>query len=167
MSNRIRFDDDESSFEVFLDGDTEIPSCAFRGCTTITELDLGDIGTLAPNSFISCKDLKKVYLPQVFEIGVGSFAGCENIEEIVLGDAENGQFVYFSDIGYQLLNLFNVTTLKKIEISISSDDEDYDKFQNIIMALYKKQNIECELTIHVDGYTYKYIPGHLELQTGA
>ena len=92
-----------------LDGILRIENGAFRGCTSLREIDLPstavyigeyaladcesieelilptDLEVIAPYAFANCTSLKRIEIPgNVKEIGEGAFAGCTSLVEVII-----------------------------------------------------------------------------------
>jgi len=68
---------------------TSIGKAAFRGCTDLIEVNIGNaVGYIGDNAFTSCSSLKKVTIgTSVVSINFGAFYMCTNLEELVIPDS--------------------------------------------------------------------------------
>lgn len=64
---------------------TTIPSNAFYGCTSLTDINLDHIKTIESYTFTDCSSLKKADLSSVTYISVSAFRGCSSLSELRFG----------------------------------------------------------------------------------
>ncbi len=65
---------------------TEIPENAFRGCSSLTEVEYGDITKIGANAFTNCRSIASLVIPDtVTEIGAGAFSSMGSLENVTLG----------------------------------------------------------------------------------
>ena len=68
---------------------TSIGKAAFRGCTGLLEVNIGNaVGYVGDNAFTSCSSLKKVTLgSSIVSINFGAFYMCTSLEHVVIPDS--------------------------------------------------------------------------------
>ena len=71
---------------VFEDGIETIPTCIFKGCSTLTNIDIpGSVTLIADSAFEKCTSLVEVEIPDsVITIGNHAFDGCINLEKVTM-----------------------------------------------------------------------------------
>ena len=72
--------------EAVIDTATEIKSCAFYGCSSLTSVTIGDsVTSIGYSAFYNCELFTSVTIPDsVTSIGYGAFKGCSRLESITL-----------------------------------------------------------------------------------
>ena len=82
---------------------------AFRGCTSLSSIDLSNITTLNDSAFRECSSLTSVNLSRLTQINNGNtFCGCTSLQSVTLNSA-------LHNIGYEMFK--NCTSLQSIDLS--------------------------------------------------
>ncbi len=81
---------------VLKDGSCKIPDsvtvvgeCAFKGCSSLSEIVFGDsVTVIGREAFAGCSSLKQVIIPDsVTEIEYCAFSGCSSLEQVIIPDS--------------------------------------------------------------------------------
>ncbi len=75
-----------SDFYIIPEGVTEIPDEAFKGCTSLSMIEMTDsVISIGNEAFADCEGLNKIELSEkIKNVGTKAFYNCHNIEKIVL-----------------------------------------------------------------------------------
>ena len=87
---------------IILEGTYGIPSYAFSGCTSITEIEIPEeVVTIGNFAFFNCSNLQQVFIPEYAKnIGTAAFCGSESLESIVVHPDNR----FFSSINNALID---------------------------------------------------------------
>ena len=99
----------------------EIGYNAFKGCTNLSKVDLGQVEDISFDAFSDCTSLKEITIPKTLKYGGGngSFRGCTNLKSITL---EQGLTVIPDTI-------FEQTPIESITIPNSVKEIGYNAFK--------------------------------------
>ncbi len=69
---------------ILPDAQKEIPQFLFRGCASLTEIEIPEgVTSIGDNVFNGCASLKEIKIPEgVTSIGSSAFSGCESLTEV-------------------------------------------------------------------------------------
>ena len=78
-----------TSLDLTGTGVTTINKDAFRNCTSLQTVTMGDMDTIGQGAFYSCESLQTVTMGDVTTIGITAFVNCKNLHAVDMGVVRN------------------------------------------------------------------------------
>lgn len=113
----------DGSVNLTLNGAKKIPSNAFRGCTALGSITLGDsVKVISDRTFLNCTSLTSVTIPEgVTSIDIQTFYNCSSLETVTIPKGVTG-------IGQEAF--YKCSSLKSVTIPSTVTEMDKDAFGN-------------------------------------
>ena len=140
-----------------------IPAEMFKGCASLTEVDLSNIATIGGSAFMGCTALKTITLPStVTAVGEWAFRDCSSLSSVVIGENIDsiGAGAFYAtalkeiaipakvtSINFYVSSDATVFPLGIERITVSPENGTYAAEDNILYTKDKQTILFCPATI--------------------